>query len=73
MERHMQNKHIQTHLLLKKIQTLPPERIAEIEDFIDFLCQRDYDRHLIKAASKISEKKLKEIWDNPEDDDYDKL
>lgn len=28
-------------VLLDKLQSLPPERIAEVEDFIDFLRQRD--------------------------------
>ncbi len=29
-----------THALLDKIQSLPPERIAEIEDFVDFLAAK---------------------------------
>lgn len=30
-------------VLLDKLQSLPPERIAGVEDFIDFLRQRDAD------------------------------
>lgn len=29
--------------LVDKLEALPPERIAEVEDFIDFLKQRDTD------------------------------
>jgi hypothetical protein len=42
-------------VLLDKLQSLPPECIAEVEDFIDFLRQRDADRQLTWAAARISE------------------
>lgn len=29
-----------TQTLIEKIQSLPPERIAEVEDFVDFLRER---------------------------------
>jgi hypothetical protein len=32
---------MQAETLLEKIKSLPPERLAEVEDFIDFLAQRD--------------------------------
>lgn len=41
--------------LLEKIRSLPSERIAEVEDFIDFLRQRDEDRRLTQAATKLAE------------------
>jgi hypothetical protein len=72
MEQPMSHSNISQNIV-KKIETLSPQRIAEVEDFIDFLYQRDYDRNLTKSTQKLSEKKLKEIWDNPEDDDYNKL
>lgn len=28
-------------LLLQKLKTLPPQRLAEVEDFVDFLKSRD--------------------------------
>ncbi len=59
--------------LIHKIQFLPQGKLAEVEDFVDFLFQRDNDRHLIKAASKTSEKVFEKIWDNTEDSAYDKL
>jgi len=59
--------------LLEKIQSLPPEQVAEVEDFVDFLRQRIEDRRLTRAAAKMSEKVFQEVWDNPEDAEYDKL
>jgi len=32
--------HNQEQSLLEKLRTLPPEKIAEVEDFVDFLYQR---------------------------------
>jgi len=58
--------------LLQKIQSLPPEKAAEVEDFVDFLRQRD-DRRLTRAASKLSEKAFSKVWDNPDDAAYDQL
>lgn len=59
--------------LLKKLQALPPSRIAEVEDFIDFLRVRDEADRLTHAATKLSEPAFSRIWDNPDDADYDRL
>jgi hypothetical protein len=59
--------------LIEKIRALPPERIAEVEDFVDFLRQRDEDRLLVRAASKLSENAFQNVWDNPDDAEYDRL
>lgn len=32
---------MQTETLIEKIKSLPPERIAEVEDFVDFIAQRN--------------------------------
>jgi len=61
------------HALIEKIRELPPEKIAEVEDFVDFLRQRDEDRRLVEAAMKLSEGPLKRVWDNPADAVYDNL
>jgi len=60
-------------VLLKKLKALPPQRRAEVEDFIDFLSGRDEDRGLVRAAQAVSEKALQAVWDNPADADYDRL
>ena len=58
--------------LIEKIRALPPDKIAEVVDFVDFLAYRD-DRLLVKAALKLSEPMFAEVWDNPEDAEYDTL
>ena len=52
---------------------LPPEKVAEVEDFVDFLRQRNDERRLTQAAAKLSEKAFRKVWDNPDDADYDRL
>lgn len=69
----MLTQNIQKNDLIQKIQVLPKEKLAEVEDFIDFLLQKDNDRRLTKMASKMSESAFQKIWDNPEDSEYDKL
>lgn len=54
-----------------KLQSLPPERIGEVEDFIDFLSSRDRDRAITRAAAQVSEPVLTKVWDNAEDAVYD--
>ena len=62
-----------TKELFEKIDTLPPEKVAEVEDFVDFLRLRVYDAHLTQAAAKMSEDSFRVVWDNPEDAAYDHL
>ena len=59
--------------LLAKIRRLAPERVVEVEDFVDFLCQRDEERGLTVAASRLSEAAFAQVWENPDDADYDRL
>ena len=59
------------HHVLDKLKKLPPERISEVEDFIDFLSQRHEDAAITQAAEQISEPVLAQVWDNPEDAVYD--
>lgn len=59
--------------LIGKLEALPPERIAEVEDFVDFLTQRDQDRQWTQAATKTSEPAFAKVWDNPDDAAYDAL
>jgi hypothetical protein len=56
----------------RKIRSLPPEKVAEVEDFVEFLAQRD-DRQLAQAAAKLAEKAFRRIWNNPADAAYDRL
>ncbi|MEO8926881.1 MAG: hypothetical protein ABI306_06925 [Caulobacteraceae bacterium] len=54
--------------LIEKIDTLPDERLSEVEDFIR---QRDWDRSLARAAATASAPTFAAVWENPEDDAYD--
>jgi hypothetical protein len=58
--------------LIRKIRSLPPDKVAQVEDFVEFLSQRE-DRHLTEGASKLAEKAFRGIWDNPADAAYDRL
>ena len=60
-------------VLLHKIRTLPPDKVAEIEDFVDFVRYKNKDLRLTQVAAKLSEEAFQKGWDNPEDDAYDDL
>jgi hypothetical protein len=62
-----------TKALIKKIEGLPAERIAEIEDFVDFIRLREQEQALTRAAAAASTPAFAAIWNNPEDDAYDAL
>ena len=59
--------------LIEKLRELPPERIEEVEDFVDFLRSRNEEQRLTRAAANLSEDAFRKVWDNPEDADYDQL
>lgn len=63
---------MQERELIEKIKALPPDKIAEVVDFVVFLAHRD-DRLLVESASSISEPALAAVWNNPEDAEYDNL
>lgn len=63
----------QVEQVVQKLLALTPNRIDEVEDFIDFLSQRDTDKQLTQAAMTVSESRLNALWDNPDDAGYDKL
>ncbi len=63
----------QERFILSKIRKLSPERIAEVADFVDFLSQKDQEQQLLQAAEKMAEDTFKTVWDNPEDNAYDRL
>lgn len=60
-------------LLIEKIRQLPPQRLAEVEDFVDFLRTREEDQRLTQAAVRASEASFAVVWDNDEDAVYDRL
>ena len=60
-------------VLFDKINQLPPQRLAELEDFVDFLRTREDDHRLAAAAAKASEASFSQVWDNDDDAAYDRM
>jgi hypothetical protein len=60
-------------LLIQKLQRLPAQRLAEVEDFVDFLQMREEERQLVQAAAKVAEARFSAVWDNDEDAAYDRI
>jgi len=59
--------------LQEKLETLTPEQIAEVEDFVEFVRLRSQERTLTRAAAAASAPAFEAIWNNPEDSVYDAL
>ncbi len=69
----MSEHSLQEQELIEKIRDLPPDKIAEVVDFVEFLRQRTEARHLTQGVTKLSEAAFAKEWNNPEDDVYDQL
>jgi len=54
--------------LIRKIRSLPPEKVAEVDDSSS---QRE-DRQLIQAAVKLADRAFRRVWDNRADAVYDR-
>lgn len=64
---------VREQTILEKIRGLPPERLAEVEDFVDFLAHRQADeRGLTHAAEQLATPAFTRVWDNPADADYER-
>lgn len=59
--------------LIEKIKQLPPQRMAEVEDFVDFLRAREDEQRITHAAASASEASFAQVWDNDEDAAYDRM
>jgi hypothetical protein len=59
--------------LIEKLESLPHERQAEVEDFVDFLKSREDEQRLTRAAAAASEPAFAKVWDNEDDAEYDRL
>lgn len=58
--------------LLRKIRELGEDRVAEVENFVDFLRARQDDERLARECAKASEPAFSRVWDNDEDAVYDR-
>ena len=63
----------QVEQVVIKLEHLSPDRLAEVEDFIDFLQQRDISRRLQHDFSQASETAFSKVWDNDDDAIYDDM
>ena len=59
--------------LPEKIKQLPPQRMVEVEDFVDFLRARELGQRLTNAATKASESSFAAVWNNEDDAVYDRV
>ncbi len=59
--------------LIEKIRRLPPQRVAVVEDFVDFLHTREDVQRITNAAARTSEQAFASVWNNDEDAAYDHL
>ena len=59
--------------LAEKLETLSPQQIATVEDFVEFLLTRGQERALAHAAAAISAPAFQAIWNTPEDNAYDAI
>lgn len=58
--------------ILENLKLLPPERVAEVADFVDFLRKRG-EAQLTQAAAQSAQPAFSKVWDNPDDAAYDAL
>jgi hypothetical protein len=58
--------------LIRRLPSLPREKVVEVEDFVEFLAQRE-GRQLTQATANLAEKAFCRIWNNPADAAYDRL
>jgi hypothetical protein len=63
----------QVRRLIDQLNRLPPERVAEVADFVDFLKVREQDHAFSRELAHVSEPLLTRLWENPEDAAYDEL
>ena len=59
--------------LVRQDQAASPQRLAEVEDFVDFLREREAEQRLTHAAANASEASFTQVWDNDEDAAYDRM
>lgn len=59
--------------VIEKLRQLPPQRLAEVEDFVDFLRAREDDVQLTQASATTSEAAFIAVWSNDDDAAYDRM
>lgn len=59
--------------MVSRLRRKIAQRLAEVEDFVDFLRVRDEENCYATAVAKASELSLAADWDNDEDASYDRM
>ena len=59
-----------TEALIDKLRALPAERLAQVEDFIDFIRARHLEQKLATDFTAASAPAFSGVWENAEDDVY---
>jgi hypothetical protein len=59
--------------MVRKLNHMSPDRLAEINDFIDFIRTRDQGLNLNIEFSQASESAFAKVWNNDDDAAYDAL
>lgn len=59
--------------LADRIDHLPPEKREKVERFLELVESEASDDALTRAAMRLSQPSLTEIWDNPRDATYDRV
>lgn len=49
--------------LFAKLKALSPQRLAQVEDFVDFLRSRDNDSRLVAAGAQTFYTVFADVWD----------
>jgi hypothetical protein len=73
MQPNLTTKNDQEKIIIQTIRTLSPDKVAQVVDFVSFISQKEQDRRLLKAVNKLAEETFKKVWDNAEDEVYDRL
>jgi hypothetical protein len=60
-------------IIMKEVDRLPENALAEVLDFIQFLELKVEKDMFIKASQKLSERSFEKVWSNEEDAVYDNL
>ena len=60
-------------VLLQKVRSLAPEKVAEVVDFVDFLRERQEDRRLVSDFGRLAAPSLRRVWNNTDDAVYDRV
>jgi hypothetical protein len=71
--RHARQKKRREQELIDNIRSLPADKLEEVENFVDFLREREDERRLAQAVTGASAAALAKVWDNPDDAAYDRL